>query len=37
MGQAAGVASLAYTIGQMVLAAASMNSGIIETGYQYSP
>jgi amino acid transporter len=37
LGQAAGVASLAYTIGQMVLAAASMNSGIIETGYQYSP
>jgi len=37
LGQAAGVASLAYTIGQMVLAAASMNSGFIETGYQYSP
>jgi amino acid transporter len=37
LGQAAGVASLAYTIGQMVLAAASMNSGIVETGYQYSP
>ena len=27
LGQAAGVASLAYTIGQMVLAAASINSG----------
>lgn len=37
LGQAAGVASLAYTIGQMVLAAASINSGITETGYQYSP
>lgn len=37
LGQAAGVASLAYTIGQMVLAAASINSGITESGYQYSP
>lgn len=37
LGQAAGVASLAYTIGQMVLAAASINSGITETGYHYSP
>jgi hypothetical protein len=37
LGQAAGVASLAYTIGQMVLAAASINSGVTEAGYQYSP
>jgi amino acid permease len=37
LGQAAGVASLAYTIGQMVLAAASINSGVTETRYQYSP
>jgi hypothetical protein len=37
LGQAAGVASLAYTIGQMILAGASMNSGLLGEGYQYSP
>lgn len=37
LGQATGVASLAYTIGQMILAGASMNSGLIGEGYEYSP
>lgn len=37
LGQSAGVASLAYTVAQMVLAAASMNSGVAEDGYQYTP
>lgn len=37
LGQACGVASLAYTIAQMILAAASMNSGVTPTGYVYSP
>ncbi|SMQ51534.1 unnamed protein product [Zymoseptoria tritici ST99CH_3D7] len=37
LGQACGVASLAYTIGQMILAGASMNSGLLGDGYQYSP
>ncbi|KAI6860736.1 hypothetical protein KC334_g21244, partial [Hortaea werneckii] len=37
LGQACGVASLAYTIGQMILAGASMNSGITNGEYNYSP
>lgn len=37
LGQATGVASLAYTIGQMILAGASMNSGITDGAYNYSP
>ena len=37
LGQATGVASLAYTIGQMILAAASMNSGYSGGSYVYSP
>lgn len=37
LGQATGVASLAYTIGQMILAGASMNSGLLQDGYEYSP
>lgn len=37
LGQACGVASLAYTIGQMTLAAASMNSGLVDGEYSYSP
>ncbi|KAK5107681.1 hypothetical protein LTR62_000916 [Meristemomyces frigidus] len=37
LGQATGVASLAYTIGQMILAGASMNSGLEDGTYAYSP
>ncbi|KXS99395.1 hypothetical protein AC579_8801 [Pseudocercospora musae] len=38
LGQACGVASIAYTIGQMVLAGVSMNSGMLGDGsYTYSP
>ncbi|TKA58158.1 hypothetical protein B0A55_12175 [Friedmanniomyces simplex] len=37
LGQATGVASLAYTIGQMILAGASMNSGYSDGSYGYSP
>lgn len=37
LGQAAGVASIGYTIGQMILAAASMNSGLLGDSYTYSP
>ncbi|EME42091.1 hypothetical protein DOTSEDRAFT_134384 [Dothistroma septosporum NZE10] len=37
LGQAAGVASIGYTIGQMILAAASMNSGLLGDSYIYSP
>ncbi|KAK3113805.1 polyamine transporter tpo5 [Teratosphaeriaceae sp. CCFEE 6253] len=37
LGQASGVASLAYTIGQMILAGASMNSGYSDGSYGYSP
>ncbi|CAK3905031.1 amino acid permease like [Lecanosticta acicola] len=37
LGQACGVASLAYTVGQMILALASMNSGLLSDGYTYSP
>jgi amino acid transporter len=38
LGQAAGVASLAYTIAQMILAAAVMNSHLLEDGtYSFQP
>jgi len=37
LGQATGVASLAYTIGQMILAGASMNSQYSDGSYAYSP
>ena len=37
LGQATGVASLAYTIGQMILAGASMNSGSVDGIYNYAP
>lgn len=37
LGQATGVASLAYTIGQMILAGASMNSRYQDGTYAYSP
>ncbi|KAK6383180.1 hypothetical protein LTR65_010361 [Meristemomyces frigidus] len=37
LGQATGVASLAYTIGQMILAGASMNSAYADGTYAYSP
>ncbi|KAK3724484.1 polyamine transporter tpo5 [Vermiconidia calcicola] len=37
LGQAAGVASLAYTIGQMILAGASMNSQYADGTYTYVP
>jgi hypothetical protein len=38
LGQAAGVASLAYTIAQMILAAAVMNSTLLEDGtYSFKP
>ncbi|KAK3709978.1 polyamine transporter tpo5 [Vermiconidia calcicola] len=37
LGQAAGVASLAYTIGQMILAGASMNSQYADGTYAYAP
>ena len=37
LGQAAGVSSLAYTISQMMLACASMNSAFEDGSYAYSP
>lgn len=38
LGQAAGVASVAYTVAQMILAAAAMNSSIGADGtYSFSP
>lgn len=38
LGQTAGVASVTYTVSQMLLAAASMNSGQLGNGmYRYSP
>ena len=37
LGQAAGVSSLAYTISQMILACASMNSAFEDGSYAYSP
>ncbi|KAI9745855.1 MAG: hypothetical protein M1818_000536 [Claussenomyces sp. TS43310] len=37
LGQTAGVASVAYTVSQMMLAMASMNSSFDGTGYGFSP
>jgi amino acid transporter len=37
LGQTAGVASVAYTISQMILATASMNSSFDGTDYAFSP
>lgn len=37
LGQTAGVASVAYTVSQMVLATASMNSGLKDSVYFYRP
>jgi amino acid transporter len=37
LGQAGGVASLAYTISQMILAAAVMNSDYVDGAYSFSP
>lgn len=37
LGQLAGVASVAYTVAQMVLAAATMNSAIVDGQYVYVP
>ena len=37
LGQAAGVASLAYTIAQMILASATMNSNLVDDTYSYTP
>lgn len=37
LGQTAGVSSVAYTISQMLLACASMNSGLVDGRYSYSP
>lgn len=37
LGQATGVASLAYTIGQMILAGVSMNTGYSDGSYAYRP
>ncbi|MCJ1462764.1 hypothetical protein MMC07_001367 [Pseudocyphellaria aurata] len=37
LGQTAGVASVAYTVSQMVLATASMNSGLRDNLYSYTP
>lgn len=37
LGQTAGVASVAYTVSQMTLAAVSMNSGFDGVSYSYSP
>ncbi|OJI99992.1 hypothetical protein ASPVEDRAFT_51273 [Aspergillus versicolor CBS 583.65] len=37
LGQTAGVSSVAYTVSQMLLAAASMNSRLVDGGYSYTP
>lgn len=37
LGQTAGVASVAYTVAQQILAAASMNSAFDGTAYAFSP
>ncbi|KAL4950025.1 amino acid/polyamine transporter I [Aspergillus filifer] len=37
LGQTAGVSSVAYTVSQMLLAAASMNSQVVDGGYSYVP
>ncbi|KAE8148187.1 amino acid/polyamine transporter I [Aspergillus avenaceus] len=37
LGQTAGVSSVVYTVSQMLLAAVSMNSGMVDGRYSYSP
>ncbi|KAL6240068.1 hypothetical protein BDW75DRAFT_2070 [Aspergillus navahoensis] len=37
LGQTAGVSSVAYTVSQMLLAAVSMNSKLVDGGYSYTP
>lgn len=37
LGQTAGVSSVAYTVSQMLLAAVSMNSDLVDGQYSYSP
>ncbi|KAI9929207.1 hypothetical protein MW887_001615 [Aspergillus wentii] len=37
LGQTAGVSSVAYTVSQMLLACASMNSDLVDGKYSYSP
>ncbi|KAL4931217.1 amino acid permease [Aspergillus undulatus] len=37
LGQTAGISSVAYTVSQMLLAAASMNSQVVDGGYLYTP
>lgn len=37
LGQTAGVSSVAYTVAQMILACASMNSTFENGGYAYAP
>ncbi|RDW86801.1 amino acid permease [Aspergillus mulundensis] len=37
LGQTAGVSSVAYTVSQMLLAAASMDSRLVDGGYSYTP
>ncbi len=37
LGQTAGVSSVAYTVSQMILACASMNSTFFGDRYQYTP
>lgn len=37
LGQTAGVSSVAYTVSQMLLACASMNSELVDGKYSYSP
>lgn len=37
LGQTAGVSSVAYTVSQMLLACASMNSDLVDGSYSYSP
>ncbi|KZF21759.1 amino acid permease, variant [Xylona heveae TC161] len=37
LGQTAGVSSVAYTVAQMILACASMNSQFVDGAYSYSP
>lgn len=37
LGQTAGVTSVAYTVSQMILATASMNSGLKDSVYSYTP
>ena len=37
LGQTAGVSSVAYSVSQMILACASMNSSFADGSYSYSP